>query len=220
MIISIKNQNSDVYGECFSITNDGLKYKGYFGFSADNFDEEHVNDIDLYSLKVYNTDGNTDFNKSLRGDKEIDPSILTSKDLFHRYRTKLGGINSKRVNLNDNIEDSKVSTVTVEVNDSNVDLMVKFRELEKVYRDHVDGFEENIASLDANTAQIIEFNKQKVYNMSLTFQNIDKKTQNLYSDRMVSKEVAPPKDARVDALKDAISSLDQKIGLRFLLIYS
>ena len=220
VIVSIKDQNSDSYGECFSITDDGLEYKGYFGFSADNFDDQHVNDIDLYSLNVYNTGGNTDYNRTIRGDKEINPSVRASEDIMHKYKGNQDTIMSQKVNLsNDKAKNSSLTTVNINKTDSNVDLMVKFRQLENVYRQHVYDFEKNVASLDANTAQIIEFNKQKAYNMSLTFQNIDKKTQSLYTERMIPmKEETPIKDERSDLLKNTIYDLDQKIGEVMLII--
>ena len=169
---------------------------------------------------MYNTGENTDYNRTIRGDKEINPSVRASEDIMHKYKGNQDTVMSQKVDLsNEKAKNSGLTTVTINKTDSNVDLMVKFRQLENVYRQHVYDFEKNVASLDANTAQIIEFNKQKAYNMSLTFQNIDKKTQSLYTERIIpKKEETPIKDERSDLLKNTIYDLDQKIGKVILII--
>jgi hypothetical protein len=64
-----------------------LKFRGYLGFTADNYDEQHVNDIDINSILVYNRDPD-----SYKGDyKERNYDMqsvkgITAQDLLHKYK--------------------------------------------------------------------------------------------------------------------------------------
>lgn len=213
--VFIKDPQSGTFAKCFGIMNDGLEYKGYFAFSADNFDEQHVNDINLYSLNVYNTGGEK-IEKSLRDDREINIDAKGSQDLLHKYQANQDGVNTMKVDLRDKDEPGKKGRSSnikdIKKEDQNIEIMTKFREIQKSYVEHVDNFQKNIASIDSNTAQMIEFNKQKAQNMSLHYQNFDKKAQGLYQARVGhTQQGATVGNEKTNKLRDMIYSLDQKI---------
>ena len=63
-----------------------LKFQGFFGFTADNFDNQHISDINLNSVKIFNTDIN-----SYKGDEDnetwgtMDSMPKSSIDILDNY---------------------------------------------------------------------------------------------------------------------------------------
>eukprot|EP00343_Euplotes_focardii_P005168 CAMPEP_0205811800 /NCGR_PEP_ID=MMETSP0205-20121125/16080_1 /ASSEMBLY_ACC=CAM_ASM_000278 /TAXON_ID=36767 /ORGANISM="Euplotes focardii, Strain TN1" /LENGTH=409 /DNA_ID=CAMNT_0053091493 /DNA_START=125 /DNA_END=1351 /DNA_ORIENTATION=+ len=221
--VMIKAQNTEEYGHCFSIMNEGLKHKGYFGFTADNFDEQHVNDIDLYSFQVFDSNPKEDTSKSIRGDAEYNPNVNKAQDLLHKYHAK----NRKEIFKNrperqdqksedtnqNEPKDNVVTIFTISKDEQNTELMSKMKDLEYMYKESVNIFQKQVAGLDANTAQIIEFNKQKATNMSKSFDNVERKVQDVYTAKLgENKPQEPAKNERIDGLRDMVINLDQKIA--------
>lgn len=44
------------FAPCFTLGDIGLSYKGYLAITSDNFSEEFISDIDIYSIKIVNKD--------------------------------------------------------------------------------------------------------------------------------------------------------------------
>lgn len=82
----IKDQNSERFDKCLRVETPLLKYQGFIGFSADNFDNQHISDVNINSVKIFNTDMN-----SYKGDEDneawgtIDSMPKTSADIFDNY---------------------------------------------------------------------------------------------------------------------------------------
>ncbi|CAI2365523.1 unnamed protein product [Moneuplotes crassus] len=232
--VSIKDPSTGNYGECFSISNDGLAYKGYFGFSTDNFDEQHVNDINLYSLNVFNIGGQK-VEKSLMNDQEINTDAKKGRDILHKYTADKDGVNRMKVDLRNRENQSGRSSSQnaqkgskdgqntgeawqdwsgVSKASESSEIMVNFRHIQAKYQEHVNEFQKNIASIDANTAQIIEFNKQKAWNMSANYKAMERKGQELYQSRagLQPQQNQNNNNEEADKLKDMIYNLDVKIA--------
>ena len=209
----IKAQNSEEYGKCFSIQHEGLKFQGYFGFSADNFDEQHVNDIDIYSWTVYNTDSTMNVEKSIIGDREYFQNPNRAQDLLHKYNMKKESLRKKNNDPNDNskAEGGEYQRDSTPNNDLDQELTDKIKRYENVDKDNVENFQRDVAGLHAETPQLVKFNMQKASNMTLSFQNIDRKVKELYNVKVLNVDQNPVPNDKVQALRDMISNLE-KIG--------
>lgn len=175
-----------------------------------------MNDTNIYSLDVFNI-GDQKVEKSLMDDKEVNIKAKKTRDILHKYKTDRDGVNTMRVDLRDQESQGKKTfkenIKEIKKDDQNVDIMVNFRHIQTKYQEHVNEFEKNIASIDANTAQIIEFNKQKAFNMSSTYKAMERKGQELYQSRVAPQipQNQENNNEQSKKLRDMIYNLDVKI---------
>jgi len=169
----IKGESSETFEQCFSFRDPLLQFEGFIALSSGNSNEQKQNDINLYSLKVYNNDPNSYTSLDLKDTLGvINAGSKTSEDVLRGYTNKNKKSN-KWVGEMHKIKETDEEQVIVQ----------KLHELQKVYSMNLRSFMTEFSSMNSNSEQVISFTKERVLDLGKTYQDIEVKVQNVINER-------------------------------------
>lgn len=206
----IKSESSDKYDLCFKLEDPVLGFQGYLGFTADNFDEKYVSDVNINSLSIFNKDINSYRGKPEEDDETVDTKRKLAMDIMHKYKMNKNLIpNSKK---GKKVEEW-TGNVEISADDDKETLMNKLYGFQEAYDSSIQAYSNEMKNLDSNTAQMIEFSRGRAMGLSIAHGEIDKKVNELYDEYMRNTQGSDLEtNQRIDQLRELIYAVEQQIS--------
>jgi uncharacterized protein YaaN involved in tellurite resistance len=128
--------------------------------TADNYDEEHINDIDIYSVKTFITDPKyVAAEKSAFVNFNYNATKQKVNDVLHKYQRKDATINPKDGSAGQESPGSApkfMSRFVIKKSDSNTEIFLKYKRIGVEFNNNVDTFTKHMSTLDQETLQAVE----------------------------------------------------------------
>ena len=218
--VYIKSETGDKYDLCFKLEDPVLGFQGYLGFTADNFDDKFVSDVNINSLSIYNKDINSYSGKPEEDDETVDTKRKLAMDIMHKYKLNKDVIpNSKKGKKNSSFTGDDQITA----NDDRDTLMLKLRGFQEKYESRVQAYSNEMKNLDSNTAQMIEFSRGKALGLSIAHGEIERRVNELYDEYMRTAQGSDAEtNKRAEQLRELIYAVEQQISKRklFLIVFN
>lgn len=173
--------------------------------TADNFDEQHVSDIRITNVGVYNTDPKSNIQDEAKPDPrdEVDYDNLQARDLFKAQseeNKRRGGVGMSDMH---NVKEA----------DDDATILQKVHELQTLYKQNLKIYLREFQELDANTEAMISFGKDRSKELTEIYQNIEQKMQSVAYGKLDSLSKFDQKDFnKINNIMNLIAELDNKIG--------
>jgi hypothetical protein len=139
--------------------------------SADNFDVEHVNDIDIYSIKTFNTDPKYIPIEKSPIDSRYNATRSKTGDVLHKYRRSDATLNPRdnsadqgnAGNADKNVINLKPKYSALKEN-SNTELFVMYKKMDAEFNSNVEIFNKHMSTLNQEILQAVEISKLFSFN--------------------------------------------------------